>query len=194
MVAINFIDGRWPKTVQEPESRIKDLLGDNADSFLQSNPFFIQLIYLTSATRWWINALNSMNDQLIAYVSNELSMSLKFCSFLQEIRLQNEEEAQSAASMSHQDINRALHAMAAHLHRYASELQSLQDTTAAVIEKHPLVTGHDPQTPEKAFQVIEDDLNQTQSQIKAIIDFEIELEKKIKDNLALVTTQVNKGS
>ena len=90
--------------------------------------------------------------------------------------------------MSHQDINRALHAMAAHLHRYASELKSLDDKTAAIIEHYPLIIGHESRTSDMAFRVIEDGLNQIHSQIKAVIDFEIELEKKIKNNLALVIT------
>lgn len=40
----------------------------------------------------------------------------------QEICLQNE-EVLTPTTMSHQNINRALHAMAAHLHRYTSELK-----------------------------------------------------------------------
>lgn len=92
-----------------------------------------------------------------------------------------------APSMSHQDINRALHAMAAHLHRYASELESLNDITAAIIEQHPLITGHEPRTSDMTFRVIQDGLHQIHSQIRAVIGFEIELEKKIKNNLALVT-------
>jgi hypothetical protein len=69
MLAVNFIDGRWPKTVQEPELRIKEVLGDSHEIGLKSDPFFIHLVYLFSATRWWTNALNSIHDQLIAYVS-----------------------------------------------------------------------------------------------------------------------------
>lgn len=71
MLAVNFIDGRWPKTAQEPESKIKEVLGDAEQFCLKSDPFFIQLIYLTSAMRLWTNALNSIHDQLIAYVSAE---------------------------------------------------------------------------------------------------------------------------
>ena len=70
MVAVNFIDGRWPKTIQEPETRIKEVLEGNGNVCLQSNPFFIQLVYLTVVARWWANALNSIQDQLIAYVRN----------------------------------------------------------------------------------------------------------------------------
>ena len=69
MLAVNFIDGRWPKVVQEPEKRIKEILSDNAHGHTGADPFFIHLVYLTSIMRWWTNALNSIHEQLIAYVS-----------------------------------------------------------------------------------------------------------------------------
>ena len=69
MLAVNFIDGRWPKVVQEPEKRIKGILSNNAHGHIGADPFFIHLIYLTSIMRWWPNALNSIHEQLIAYVS-----------------------------------------------------------------------------------------------------------------------------
>lgn len=59
MLAVNFIDGRWPKTAQEPELRIKEVLGDSNNVGLRNDPFFIHLVYLFSATRWWTNALTS---------------------------------------------------------------------------------------------------------------------------------------
>ena len=77
MIAVNFIDGRWPKTVQEPETRIKEVLGDSANINLQKNPFFIQLVYLTSVVRWWTNALSSVHEQLIAYVCDGLHMAFE---------------------------------------------------------------------------------------------------------------------
>ena len=69
MLAVNFIDGRWPKIVQEPEKRIKEILGDISYAHIGADPFFIHLVYLTSIMRWWTNALNSIHEQLIAYVS-----------------------------------------------------------------------------------------------------------------------------
>ena len=69
MLAFNFLDGRWPKSVQDVELRIKEVLGESDQICLKSDPFFIHLVYLFSATKWWTNALNSIHDQLIAYVS-----------------------------------------------------------------------------------------------------------------------------
>ena len=85
MLAVNFIDGRWPKTVQEPELRIKDIFCSPNQLCLKTDPCFIHLVYIFSAAKWWTNALDSIHDQLIAYVSFETrSVSLgstcnKFC-------------------------------------------------------------------------------------------------------------------
>ena len=69
MLAVNFVDGRWPKTVQEPESRIKEILKEDSHSHFSTDPFFIHLVYLNSVVKLWTNALKSIYDQLIAYVS-----------------------------------------------------------------------------------------------------------------------------
>ena len=69
MLAVNFIDGRWPKVVQEPEKGIKEILSDDTQGHTGADPFSIHVVYLTSIMRWWTNALNSIHEQLIAYVS-----------------------------------------------------------------------------------------------------------------------------
>ena len=74
MLAVNFIDGRWPKIVQEPEKRIKEILRDDVHGHIGTDPFFIHLVYLSSIMRWWTNALNSIHEQLIAYVSIRFSV------------------------------------------------------------------------------------------------------------------------
>ena len=76
MLAVSFIDGRWPKIVQEPEKRIKEILANDFHDQTGADPFFIHLVYLTSIMRWWINALNSIHEQLIAYVSLEFSVQM----------------------------------------------------------------------------------------------------------------------
>jgi len=88
--------------------------------------------------------------------------------------------------MSHQDINRALHAMAAHLHRYTSELKSIEDTMALIIKHHELIIKGVATIPSETFGRVENGLIQITSQVKAVKDFEVELEKKIQTSLALV--------
>ena len=68
-VSINFMDGRWSRSVLEPKKRIRE--GWNMQDKLKmgKDPFYYHLIYFSSALRWWTNALSSINDQLIANVS-----------------------------------------------------------------------------------------------------------------------------
>ena len=73
MLAVNFIDGRWPKIVQEPEKRIEEILQNDLHGNVTTDPFFIQHVYFTSIMKWWANALNSIHEQLVAFVSYESS-------------------------------------------------------------------------------------------------------------------------
>lgn len=71
-VVLNFMDGRWSKSVLEPKRRIKEgweMWSCDSKERVEKNPFYVHLVYFTSALRWWTNALGSVNDQLIAYVS-----------------------------------------------------------------------------------------------------------------------------
>lgn len=195
VLAVNFIDGRWPKTVQEPELRIREVLNDPDQNSLNNDPFFIHLVYLFSVTKWWTNALNSIHDQLIAYVSVRVCLKpgSRLTAISKESILQNDEEVQPADTMSHQDINRALHAMAAHLHRYTSELKSIDDTIVAVTKSHCLVMGVEDRTTNPTYDRVETGLQQITSQVKAVRDFEGELEKKIQTSLALVSSSTTRS-
>lgn len=69
-LVINFQDGRWRRVVEEPIMRVKETLEDAGRGDSGKDPFYLQTVFLTSILRWWSNALNSFNDQLIAYVSS----------------------------------------------------------------------------------------------------------------------------
>ena len=77
--------------------------------------------------------------------------------------------------------------MAAHLHRYSSELKSMEDTIAAVAEFHRSLVDIKDGIPYETSQRVQTELLQLLSQFKAIKDFEEELEKKIQTSLALVS-------
>jgi hypothetical protein len=68
-LCISFQDGRWSRAVEEPQRRIKETLKHFEHLKCADDSFFIHLIYITSALRWWNNALDSFNNQLIAHVS-----------------------------------------------------------------------------------------------------------------------------
>jgi hypothetical protein len=68
----NLLDGRWPKVVEEPQIRIAEAVNHSAEAGRTLSPYFVHLVYFTSISRWWTNAMSSVNDQLIAYVRNQL--------------------------------------------------------------------------------------------------------------------------
>jgi hypothetical protein len=64
----NFQDGRWKKAAEEPILRLKDMVRGCRSTPLARDPVYLHMAILNSVLRWWDNALNSVNDQLIAYV------------------------------------------------------------------------------------------------------------------------------
>jgi hypothetical protein len=68
VIAVNMLDGRWAKTVEEPQKRIRDMLKSTSKLESSDDPCFIHLIYFTSILKWWTNALESIDAQLISYV------------------------------------------------------------------------------------------------------------------------------
>lgn len=87
--------------------------------------------------------------------------------------------------------DQALHSMAAHLHRYASELQSLDDTVSDIKARHSLFT--DPAYHNSAHAAIEVlgcgvqfSLEEISHQLSVVKSLRSELESKIQNILALV--------
>ncbi|KAL8997690.1 MAG: hypothetical protein Q9169_003097 [Polycauliona sp. 2 TL-2023] len=161
VISFNFLDGRWAKIVEEPQNRISEALKDPRTP---DDPMFVHLVYLTSIARWWSHALHSVNEQLIAYEG-----------MLQEERLTED----SAVDTFYDEVSKALHAMAAHIQRYGTELDSLEDTTAEISKWSDAL-----QQPNNAFIV---SIEQIRSQLKATNAFVKEQEKKTQNILALVS-------
>jgi len=82
--------------------------------------------------------------------------------------------------------------MAAHLHRYTSELKSIDDTIALITKHHGSIMRGGAKNPGEAFERVKSGLIQITSQVKAVKDFEVELEKKIQTSLALVSSPVTR--
>lgn len=81
LLCISFQDGRWSRSVEEPQRRIREVLQDFEHMNCAEDPFFIHLVFLTSALRWWNNALQSFNNQLIVHVCIEY-LPVPFMDFL----------------------------------------------------------------------------------------------------------------
>jgi hypothetical protein len=67
-MVFSLMDGRWAKVVEEPRVRIEDTIKHFTKIGQARTEQFPHLIYLSSASRWWTNALSSVNEQLISYV------------------------------------------------------------------------------------------------------------------------------
>ena len=70
VICMDFQDGRWHEVATEPSTRARESLEIARDSGRAEHPLFMHSIILTSAIRWWQNALECFNDQLIQYVSS----------------------------------------------------------------------------------------------------------------------------
>lgn len=70
LLAVSLLDGRWKRMVEQPQARIDESLQTlkGRDRQLLETPFFAFVIYITTSLLWWINALHSFDDQLIAHV------------------------------------------------------------------------------------------------------------------------------
>lgn len=164
-ICVNFMDGRWRVLVEEPQTRILEAL---MHSSAHLGPMWIHLILFTTVTRWWNNSLHSVNEQLIAY----------------ELELQDKSEDASPPNIFYGNISKALHAMAAHVHRYGTEMDSIQSTTSEMAGLClEALNGND--------GVAVANFAQLSSQITATKSFVSELEKKIQNLLALVSTNTS---
>ncbi|KAH6703105.1 hypothetical protein BKA61DRAFT_192534 [Leptodontidium sp. MPI-SDFR-AT-0119] len=165
-LAISFMDGRWSKTALEPKIRIKESWDRCEDVDSAKDPFQVHCIYFTSALRWWTNTLDGVNEQLMAH----------------ERRLHEAIDTESQVNILGV-LNKALHAVAAHLQRYNTELKSIQETWQDIIDcRHRYQMAH--------ARAVEDmeatDFDQVTSHLKQLRAFLKELMAKVQNNLALL--------
>lgn len=95
-------------------------------------------------------------------------------------------DSESNSTIFYTALSRALHSIAAHLHRYRSELTSLE-ATIADIRSHLTAMNDSHNSTDDANGQVFRGLDQTASQVRAINDFGQELEKKIDNILALAS-------
>jgi hypothetical protein len=173
-MAVDFMHGRWPSVALEPQQRIDEVM-QRAGGSLDGDGHFAHFVYLSSAVRWWTNALNSVNEQLIAH----------------ELRLTTALGGRGGAlpplETELTNISRALHSIAAHLHHYLSELRSVQSIAADLLSHYECVQADRPttETDRDRFGDASRSTSQVLSQIEATHDFAKELKKKTQNILRL---------
>lgn len=173
-IIFNFQDGRWRRVVEEPIFRLKETLKDGYKNFSTRDPFYTQAIFLTSVLRWWNNALNSFNDQLISYEETLL--------------VERQQETESFSQLN-SETNRTLHCMTAHLYRYGSELALLTDIVQDI--KTYNTTFHDKLVncglrPDASSELVSRSLEQITTQLSSVTRFRDELQLKTNNVMALL--------
>lgn len=115
---------------------------------------------------------------------------------IQDMKVQNELESTTQATPAfNNEINKALHCMVAHLHRYGSELESLGDALDHVQQQHaeffkmepPRVNGIPAYLPSERVTIC---LAQIKSQIQSAKVLRQELESKVGNILNLVSSRL----
>jgi hypothetical protein len=84
-VSMSLQDGRWSRVVKEPQRRIEETIERLGYAECEEDPFFVHVVVMTSALRWWRNALDSFNNQLIAHVSTNQCFGPYICVPWQQI-------------------------------------------------------------------------------------------------------------
>ncbi|KAI0969732.1 hypothetical protein F4678DRAFT_438028 [Xylaria arbuscula] len=177
IICFNLLDNRLRDLIEEPFDRAWHAIRSCSERGLAINPRFLHAIYLSSALRWWNNVLLCFNQQLVMH----------------EKQLQQEIAAETSAfSNESKDMNTSLHIMAAHLHRYKSELhrvetilselKSCKFTTTNTSDVSTVAEANDNQVSLNIEQLV--------SQLGAILSFSNELEKKLQNILTLLFNQI----
>ncbi|KAG5659918.1 hypothetical protein KAF25_003440 [Fusarium avenaceum] len=180
---VDFMHGHWSRVALEPKTRLQEVYKGQIDSEPTfGREFRVHLVYLSSATRWWTNALNSVNEQLIA--------------FEQKLQIEFDTESGNIGPIL-TELSKALHSVSAHLQRYLSEIQSLGGIVTDLIEDYSSIHQQDIVTGNH------DDYNEATRGYKMILStveassrFAVELEKKAQNTLALLfhRIQINSDS
>ncbi|KAI1635373.1 hypothetical protein F4809DRAFT_614503 [Biscogniauxia mediterranea] len=169
VVIISLLDGRWGNVVEQPLARVKETLNREAETTDPQGPLFVLLIYISSILQWWNNVLSCFHKQLVIHEKS-----------LQEVIAQDS----SAFSADSKNINKHLHTMAAHLHRYNSELNRLHYILDEIKNQEIY------RPPEKDKEEVLSQLNQLVSKSNVIRSFSEELERKVQNILTLLFNQI----
>ncbi|KAH7174301.1 uncharacterized protein B0J16DRAFT_323763 [Fusarium flagelliforme] len=171
VVCFSLLEPRSRSKVEPCLRQLEESLRRRSREDLQKSPCFVLLLFIAHALRWWNSTLLYFNSELIRH----------------EKKLQEEiaKETQGFIDTS-KGLNVALHTMAAHLHRYKTELNRIglilsdlrthrQDMTYIPQPTEDKTVEHDHMsTVDREAQRIE----QLASLLTAISTFSDEMEKK----------------
>lgn len=179
--------------VQKPLAQIQNGLERRSSMDLDGSPCFVVLVYVAFILEWWSTVLLYVNRELIDHER------------MLQREIANETEGFLNASKV---LNAALHAMAAHLYHYKTELQRLEMVLSDLRKHRTEMTykprlkrrdGEDRKQEEKneedqeEFPPIDRELQkieQLASRLAVISSVSDEMEKKVQNILALLFNQI----
>jgi hypothetical protein len=199
ILCFDFQDGRWHSLAEEPLVRAKEVLKISASRKEKEHAFFMHNIILTSAANWWRTALKNFNTQLIEYVcpnqTDHLFNSLLTLPLLKEkMLLQELDDVDSQGAKVENEINTALHTMAAHLHRYKAGIGITQDVIIYLTQQLTDLCPHSSCSNEESAWSISNcraSLEMARTNVVAIQQFISELEVKTDTVISLVGVYLN---
>ncbi|KAJ3459680.1 hypothetical protein MRS44_015753 [Fusarium solani] len=180
--------------IQPPLAQVQNALKRRSSKDLDNSPCFVLLVYIAFILRWWNIVLFDFDRELIRH----------------EIMIQKEIANETEGFLDTSKLlNADLHTMAAHLHRYKTELQRV-DLVLSDLRKHrkemtykpkPLPRGgvegkkqEDEKDEEgEEFPPIDRELQKIEhlsSKLTAVSNFSDEMEKKVQNILALLFNQI----
>lgn len=68
VISINLLDRRLRDLIEEPLNRVCEAVRRRSGGETTISPYFILVVYLSSALRWWNNVLFCFNQQLVMHV------------------------------------------------------------------------------------------------------------------------------
>ncbi|TAQ87716.1 hypothetical protein B7494_g3948 [Chlorociboria aeruginascens] len=183
-VVVSLLDQRFWLVAQEPLKQITGSLTQKTPKYLEKSPCFVLLIYLASALRWWNSVLLCFNKQLIKH---------------EEILQKEIADEKSNFLNTSKGLSLPLHIMAAHLHRYKTELQRTEFILSDLLTHRPdMMTSNGPSGGDDALGSSislsidreREKLEQLASKLKVISSFSNEIERKLQNILALLFNQI----
>lgn len=69
VIVVNLLDGRFKDLIEEPLVRMRATFVRKRGTGERMGSFWVHLIYMSSALRWWNNVLLCFNQQLVMHAS-----------------------------------------------------------------------------------------------------------------------------
>lgn len=179
---VNWVDPRRKNYIESPLAQVERSLGCRSATEQDDSPCFVLLIYTAFILRRWNSVLLCFCQEVVAHGKR----------LQQDISNETENFIDDSKT-----LNVSLHIMAAHLHRYKTELRRIGMVLSDRRTHREAMTdssgSEETKENESSFPEIDRELQkieQLDSQLTAMSNFSDEVEKKVQNILALLFIQI----